>query len=53
MLVFVDGVEQARIVGARPRRRLLTELAEFLPHRDACVLPDETGRNSLARPAES
>ena len=31
LLVFVDGVERARIVGARPKRRLLTELAEVLP----------------------
>jgi thioredoxin 1 len=31
LLVFVDGVERARIIGARPKRRLLTELAEFLP----------------------
>jgi thioredoxin 1 len=31
LLVFVDGVEKARIVGAVPKRRLLTELAEFLP----------------------
>jgi thioredoxin 1 len=31
LLVFVDGVEKARIVGAMPKRRLLTELAEFLP----------------------
>jgi thioredoxin 1 len=30
LLVFVGGIEQARIVGARPKRRLLTELAEFL-----------------------
>jgi thioredoxin 1 len=31
LLLFVDGVERARIIGARPKRRLLTELAEFLP----------------------
>jgi thioredoxin 1 len=31
LLVFVDGIERARIIGARPKRRLLTELAEFLP----------------------
>jgi thioredoxin len=31
LLLFVDGVEQARIVGAMPKRRLLTVLAEFLP----------------------
>ena len=31
LLVFVDGVEKARIVGVVPKRRLLTELAEFLP----------------------
>jgi thioredoxin 1 len=31
LLVFVDGVEKARIIGARPKRRLLSELAEFLP----------------------
>jgi thioredoxin 1 len=31
LLVFVDGVERARMIGARPKRRLLTELAEFLP----------------------
>jgi thioredoxin 1 len=31
LLVFVDGVERARIVGARPKGRLHTELAEFLP----------------------
>jgi thioredoxin 1 len=31
LLVFVDGVERARIVGARPKRRLLGDLAEFLP----------------------
>jgi hypothetical protein len=29
--VFVDGVERARIIGARPKHRLLTELAELLP----------------------
>ena len=33
LLVFVDGVEQARIVGAMPKRRLLAELAELLPAR--------------------
>ena len=31
LLVFVDGVERGRIVGARPKGRLLTELAQFLP----------------------
>jgi thioredoxin 1 len=31
LLVFVGGVERLRIVGARPKGRLLTELAEFLP----------------------
>jgi thioredoxin 1 len=31
LLVFVGGVERARIVGARPKGRLLTELAELLP----------------------
>ena len=31
LLVFVDGVERARIIGARPKHRFLTELAEFLP----------------------
>jgi thioredoxin 1 len=31
LLVFVGGVERARIVGARPKGRLLTELAPFLP----------------------
>jgi thioredoxin 1 len=31
LLVFVDGVERARIVGARPKGRLLAELAEVLP----------------------
>jgi thioredoxin 1 len=31
LLVFVGGVERARIVGARPKGRLLAELAEFLP----------------------
>jgi thioredoxin 1 len=30
-LVFTGGVERARIVGARPKGRLLTELAEVLP----------------------
>ena len=30
LLVFVGGVERARIVGARPKGRLLAELAEFL-----------------------
>jgi thioredoxin 1 len=33
LLLFVDGVEQARIVGAMPKRRLLAELAEFLAAR--------------------
>ena len=31
LLVFVDGVERARIVGARPKGRLLAELARVLP----------------------
>jgi thioredoxin 1 len=31
LLVFVGGVEQGRIVGARPKRALLDELAELLP----------------------
>ena len=31
LLVFVGGVERGRIVGARPKGRLLSELAEFLP----------------------
>jgi thioredoxin len=31
LLMFVGGVERARIVGARPKGRLLTELAQFLP----------------------
>jgi thioredoxin 1 len=31
LLVFVSGVEKGRIVGARPKRRLLAEVAEFLP----------------------
>jgi thioredoxin 1 len=31
LLAFVDGVERARIVGARPKGRLLAELAEVLP----------------------
>ena len=31
LLVFTGGVERARIVGARPKGRLLTELAEMLP----------------------
>jgi len=31
LLVFVDGVERARIVGARPKGRLLAELAGVLP----------------------
>jgi thioredoxin 1 len=30
LLLFVGGVEQARIIGARPKGRLLTELARFL-----------------------
>jgi thioredoxin 1 len=30
LLVFVGGVERARIIGARPKGRLLTELAQFL-----------------------
>ena len=31
LLVFVGGVERGRLVGARPKGRLLTELAQFLP----------------------
>ncbi|HEX3202718.1 MAG TPA: thioredoxin domain-containing protein [Actinomycetes bacterium] len=31
LLVFTGGIEQARIVGARPKGRLVAELAEFLP----------------------
>jgi thioredoxin 1 len=31
LLVFVDGAERARLIGARPKHRLLTELAELLP----------------------
>jgi thioredoxin 1 len=31
LLVFVGGVEKGRIVGARPKGRLLNELAELLP----------------------
>jgi thioredoxin 1 len=31
LLVFVGGVEQGRIVGARPKARLLNDLAELLP----------------------
>ena len=31
LLLFVGGVELARMIGARPKGRLLTELAEFLP----------------------
>jgi thioredoxin 1 len=31
LLVFVGGIEQGRIVGARPKGRLLNELAELLP----------------------
>jgi thioredoxin 1 len=31
LLVFVGGVERARIIGARPKHRLLAELAELLP----------------------
>ena len=31
LLVFTGGVERARIVGAMPNGRLLTELAEVLP----------------------
>jgi hypothetical protein len=30
LLLFVGGVERARIIGARPKGRLLTELAQFL-----------------------
>ena len=31
LLVLTGGVERARIVGARPKGRLLAELAEILP----------------------
>jgi thioredoxin 1 len=31
LLVFVGGVERARVVGARPKGRLLADLAEVLP----------------------
>jgi hypothetical protein len=31
LLVFVDGVERTRTIGARPKHRFLAELAEFLP----------------------
>jgi thioredoxin len=31
LLVFVGGVERGRIVGARPKGRLSTELARLLP----------------------
>jgi thioredoxin 1 len=31
LLVFTGGIEQARIVGDRPKGRLVAELAEFLP----------------------
>jgi thioredoxin 1 len=31
LLVFVGGVEKGRIVGARPKGRLLNELAELFP----------------------
>ena len=31
LLVFVGGVERGRIIGARPKGRLLTELAQLLP----------------------
>jgi thioredoxin len=31
LLVFVGGVELGRIVGARPKARLLNDLAELLP----------------------
>jgi thioredoxin len=31
LLVFVGGIEQGRIVGARPKGRLLDEPAELLP----------------------
>ena len=30
MIVFQDGVEKKRIVGAAPKHRLMAELAEFL-----------------------
>jgi thioredoxin 1 len=39
LLVFVGGLERARIVGARPRGRLLAELAEFLPAPDGRTPP--------------
>ena len=31
LLLLVDGVEVARLVGARPKGRLLAELAQLLP----------------------
>jgi thioredoxin 1 len=31
LLLFVDGVERGRIIGARPKARLLTDLAQLLP----------------------
>jgi thioredoxin 1 len=31
LLVLVGGIERARIVGARPKARLVAELAELLP----------------------
>jgi thioredoxin 1 len=30
LLLFVDGVEKLRLVGARPKRAIMAELAEFL-----------------------
>lgn len=30
MVLYKDGVEKKRIVGARPKHQILTELAEFL-----------------------
>ena len=31
MIVYKDGVEKKRIVGARPKHALVSELSEFLP----------------------
>jgi thiol-disulfide isomerase/thioredoxin len=30
MILFKDGVEKKRIVGARPKHQIVAELAEFL-----------------------
>ena len=52
LLVFVDGVERGRIVGARPKQRLLAELAEFLPLATSGPggRPRRTGAGSAAGP---